>query len=108
MNKLMSLMAAAMLVTGSFAVGTAPADARMKKMPASHRMGCGMVSVAGRMAMLKAMPNMNSRTYRMARHGERFSVVMTKGRAHHMNGWWLVRASNGSRYWVHQSVIRCM
>ena len=58
--------------------------------------------------MLKAMPDMNSHTYRMARHGESFSVVMTNGRAHHWNGWWLVRASNGYRYWVHQSVIRCM
>lgn len=103
MKKLLLFAAASLLLTAP----ALAADSHMKgKMPADHKNGCASV-MAKTAAMLKAMPDANSRTYRMAKKGEKFTIVMDGGRVHHWNGWWLVKAANGYRYWVHQSVISC-
>lgn len=86
----------------------APAAANHHKSKHHGSHGCGEVTVSGKMAYLKMNPAMGAQTLRMAHHGEKFMVVKDKmGHPHHWDGWWLVRSSNGYRYWAHHSMLSC-
>lgn len=104
MKKILTLVAASMLLMGS--AFAADSHGKGGKMPADHKNGCATV-MAKAAAMLKADPSANARTYRWAKKGEKFTIVMDGGRGHLWDGWWLVKAANGYRYWVHQSMISC-
>lgn len=64
---------------------------------------CNRVRVAAPYAWLKKYPSIKSRTLATAYHGE---PLMRVGH-HHKNGWWLYARQNGTRYWVHNSVLSC-
>ncbi|HEY9844053.1 MAG: hypothetical protein ACAI44_17425 [Candidatus Sericytochromatia bacterium] len=118
--KTFASLLAAVLIGGSAVTASPPAEARLTNtrlkgvpayrgaMPQRHVLACLHVRVTGSAAWLKAMPSLASKTLRTAHHGESFTVVVTNGRAHYTNGWWLVRSRSGYRYWVHRSVIGCM
>lgn len=69
---------------------------------------CANVKVTGPSgAYLKAYPTLASRTYRVARRGEVLALE-SSGNPYEYNGWYLVRAKAGQRYWAHNSVMSCV
>lgn len=68
-----------------------------------NRHMCNRVRVSAPYAWLKKYPTVKSRTLATAWHGE---PLMRVGH-HHKNGWWLYARGNGTRYWVHNSVVSC-
>lgn len=71
------------------------------------KMTCSQVRVTGPQgAYLKALPTLNSHTFRVARNGETF-YLESPGNPIESRSWYLVRNGAGIKYWVHDSVIAC-
>ncbi len=87
----------AVLAGGVLALGS------LTSQPAESREMCTDLVVSGSYAYVKAGAGLNTRTLRTARRGEALTMTGTQPRG----GWNEVTTSNGTKGWVHDSVIRC-
>ena len=76
-------------------------------LPAMHTPTCNNLT-AKQAVVFKAAPDTSARTLGHSRPGEVLAALTYgRGQFHSWNGWWLVRRSDGGRYWVRRDQLIC-